>query len=221
MQTTYHPLTAKQKAELRGYVAWSTSVGRVVIFIIVALCLGGVLRSLVEHTKPGVHYLSWLVPTLVAMGLLFYISRRWTGGRHFREQVRADLRQGTMAAHRIDAVEAIEVEELEDEGPSFFVKTADGQVIVFTGQYLDRLKRRGFPWKSFEILEAPASKVFFGLKGLAGQLVPSFIREPFTLEEFNQFKCRNYRTIEVDFESLKTKPARPVSAAGRAQAPPR
>jgi hypothetical protein len=153
MQTTYHPLTAKQKAELRGYVARSTSVARVVIFIIVALCLAGVLRSLVEHTKPGAHYLWWAVPSLVIMALLFWISRRWTGGRHFRELVRADLRQGTAAVHRIDAVEAIEVDEQEDEGPSFFVKTADGQVILFTGQYLDRLKRRGFPWKSFEILE--------------------------------------------------------------------
>ncbi len=54
-----------------------------------------------------------------------------------------------MAAHRIDAVEAIEVDEQEDEGPSFFIKTVDGQVILFTGQYLNRLKARGFPWKPF------------------------------------------------------------------------
>ncbi len=209
-------MTAEQKAELRGNVALGTAVGRVVMFVILAICVTGSLRYLVEHTKPGAHYLWWVVPSFLVMGFLLVRSKRWTGGREFRQQVRADLAQGTVAAHRIDVVDVIEVEEREDEGPSYFVKTADGKIILLTGQYLERFKSRGFPWRSFEIIEAPLSKVFFGLKKLAAPLAPSFIRQPFTQDERKQFKCRKYRVVETDFESLKINETHPISVANAA-----
>ena len=209
-------MTAEQKAELRGYTASGTEVGRVVLFVVLAFCLGSSLRYLVEHTKPGAHYLWWAAPSLLITGFVYVRSKRWTGGREFRQQVKADVAQGTAAAHRVNAVDVIEVEEREDEGPSYFVKTTDGQILLFTGQYLDRFKRRGFPWRSFEIIEAPKSKVFFGLKELDAPLTPSFIRQPFTQDERKQFSCRKYRPVEADFESLKTKEAHPLGAANPA-----
>jgi len=216
MQTTYHSMTARQKAELRGYVALGTSVGRGALLVVFALCLTGAMRYLVEHTKPGAHYLWWVVPSLLVMGFVFVRSKRWTGGREFRQWVRADRAQGTVAAHRIDAVDIIEVEEREDEGPSYFVRTADGQIILLTGQFLEPFKSRGFPWRSFEIIEAPKSKLFFDLKELDAPLPPSFIRQPFTQGERQQFRCRKYRVVEADFESLKIREAQSTGAANAA-----
>ena len=213
MYTTYRPMTAKQKQEMWKYVGWPASVGRLVLFIMVAFFLTGSLRYLVEHAKPNTHYLWWGVPSLLVMVFIYIRSRRWTGGRAFRQQAKADIAQGFVAIHQIDAVEVIEVKEREDEGPSFFIKTADGQVILFSGQYLGRLKKQRFPWRSFEIIEAPSSKVFFGLKKLADPLFPSFIRQPFTENELKRFECKKYKTIEVDLESLKIMETQKVTSS--------
>jgi hypothetical protein len=207
MQTTYRAMTGRERAELQGYVAWSTSIFRAALFVVVGLCFAGVLRALVEKTKPGANFLWWVGPVVLLMAFLFSRAKRWTGGREFRHQVKADLKQGALAVHRVDVAEAIEVEEQEDEGPGYFVKTVTGEVMVFAGQYLDTYKRRKFPWKSFEIVEAPASKAFFALKRLDVPLAPSFIRQPFTWEEFKQFNCKNYKVIDADFESLKIRTA--------------
>lgn len=209
-------MTAKHKAELRGYVTWSTSLARVVLFAIAVFCLASLLRYLVEHTKPGAHWLWWLIPSLLVMALLYYRSGRWTGGPEFRRRVKADLEQGSVAAHHIDVIDAIEVEEREDEGPSYFVKTADGQVMLFTGQYLDAYKRHKFPWKSFELVEAPTAKVFFGLKRLGEPVTPSFLRQPFDGDEVKRYGCEKHQVVEVDFDSLKTKQAQ----SGSANVPP-
>ena len=180
---------------------------RAVMFVIAGLCLAGVLRALVEKTKRGAHFAWWAVPSALVMLFLFVRAKRWTGGGEFRQQVKADLKEGSIAVQRVDVVEAIEVEEREDEGPGYFVKTTTCEVMVLMGQDLDKYKRRGFPWKSFEIIRAPVSKKLFGLKRLDGPLPPSFVREPFTWEEFKQFHGKNYKVIEADFESLKTKEA--------------
>ena len=180
---------------------------RAVMFVIAGLCLAGVLRALVEKTKPGAHFAWWAVPSTLVMLFLFARAKRWTGGREFRQHVKADLKEGSIAVQRVDVVEVIEVEEREDEGPGYFVKTTTDEVMVLMGQDLDKYKRRGFPWKSFEIIRAPVSRVLFGLKKLDVPLPPSFVREPFTWEEFKQFDGKNYKVIEADFESLKIKEA--------------
>jgi hypothetical protein len=100
-------------------------------------------------------------------------------------------------------MDAIEVEEKEDEGPSYFLNTADGEVILFTGQYLDDYKQRKFPWRSFEIIEAPNSRVFFGLKQLGNPFEPSAHRLPFNFAEFKKFGGKKYQPLDMSFGELK------------------
>jgi len=176
--------------------------------MVTGLVIAKVLHFLVERTVPEAHFVWWLLPSLLAVACIYILSGNWTGGRGFRQQVKTDLAGGAVAVHRIDAVDAIEVEEHEDEGPSYFLRTTGGLTILFSGQYLDSYKRKGFPWKSFEMIEAPKSKVFFGLKELADRLKPSFIRQPFTSDELKQFRCKKYVILKNDFESLKVKEVR-------------
>lgn len=147
----------------------------------------------------------WIVPSVVVGVLLYRVAGRGTGGPKFRAAVRADIARGVTAAHRVVVVDAIEVEEQEDEGPAYFVLTADGKTMVFAGQYLEGYKRKGFPWKAFEILEAPESKVFFGLVPDGARLAPSLRRGPLTWEEHKRFVAgsRNYAILDVAFEALK------------------
>jgi hypothetical protein len=211
MTTTFRPLTAKQRAELQGCVAWSMYVFGVVLFLILVFLVASAFHFVHSHLArllPAIsHSLWWIVPTVIVVLLGCRFLMRSVQSRAFRAQVKSDLARGEAAVHLIDAVEAIEVEEQEDEGQTFFLKTAGGDTMVFSGQYLDTYTRKGFPWKAFEIIESPAAKIFFGLKKLGEPLSPSFTREPFTREEakIHRHYFSDYATIKDDFESLKTK----------------
>jgi hypothetical protein len=209
MDVTYRPLRKKERQELQGYVSSGIWLLRAVAFAAAMAVVGLVLRgahSLMSSRFPAFAHDAWWVVPLLALALALYgRSRRWTGGREFRARVRADLARGEVAVRRIVAVDAVEIEEQEDEGPGFFLLTSDGTTILFAGQYLDRLKSKGFPWTTFEISESPDARVFFGISGAGDRLKPSGCRSPLTYEEGKAFGIFsvNYRTVDVDFASLK------------------
>jgi hypothetical protein len=60
------------------------------------------------------------------------------------------------------------------------------RALLFAGQYLDRLKAKGFPWTAFDIK-------------------PSGRRPSFTWEEAKAFGVldRNYRFLDVEFEAIR------------------
>src|SRR6187399_1018666 len=129
-------MTARQKAELRSYLAPWIGVGRVILFLVVGTLLGALSRKAIESFHPGAHFLWWVVPTATFMVFVLVRAKRWTGGPELRERIRADLQAGVLHLQRINVAEAIEVTEAEDEGPAYFLKTTDGRVLVFSGQYL-------------------------------------------------------------------------------------
>jgi len=213
MQSSFEPFTKKQKSQLEGYVSLTVRSVRGILFLAIVFLVGASLRSIHFSFAPkqGIFALPewWIVPGIVFTCWFFYRWRRWTGGGRGVTQIRQDLARGEVAIHQIDVLDAIEVEELEDEGPSYFILTNDREVLYFSGQWLDREKRKGFPWKTFEIVEAPVSKTFFGIKKIGERLQPSYVRKALdwdTLKRFNSFSGR-YRILDVDFESLKADPA--------------
>lgn len=207
METTFQPLSQRRRAELRGYVAWGPALFRALLFVVAIGVVAWLLRTV--HARLGRPLLDsdliWIVLSVGLAVWLYRLGRRWTGGPGFRAAVRADLARGVVAVHRVVAVDAVEVEEQEDEGPSFFVLENDGSTLLFVGQYLDAYRRKGFPWKTFEILEAPESKIFFGLSPQGDRLVPSLRRPPLSWEEYKEFVAatRQYGVVDVDFEALK------------------
>ena len=203
------PLSRTQREELKGYIHWSTQLFRLFLFI-VAMGIVSLLAKLAHAAFLTIvpsagHDAWWLVPTFLVSVGLFVLSGRWTGGGHFRRAVRTDLAEGVVKAQRIAAVDAISVPEGEDEGPTYFIHTDDGKTLLLWGQYLETYQRRGFPWTEFEIVEAPHSRVFFGLVRIGDQLQPTLRPSPLSWEECKRYGDINaeFQFIDAPFETLK------------------
>ena len=209
MDTSHRPLTSKQRKELEGYISRSTAALRAFLFFIAAWLIAKsfkFIHHLVMGSFPPVSSdLFWIVPSFLIVWLLYVKSGQWTGGGEFRARVKADLAKGESVAYKVEALEAVEVEEREDEGPSYYIKTAGGATLLMAGQYLDGYKRGGFPWIAFEIIESPNAKVFFGLRKLGEPLATIQLRDPLTADQARELGVvgSEYQFLEIDFESLK------------------
>jgi hypothetical protein len=211
MEPSIRRLTKRQQADLRGYVATGTAIFRAAAFLaavaVVGLILRGLYRLVTTPATPSlVQQAWWGVPTLGFAAWLYRRAGGWTGGRAFRQKVRADLRGGVAVGRRVTAVDAIEIEEQEDEGPTFFLRTDDGRTMFFAGQYLERYQRKGFPWKAFDIFEAPESGLLMDIDAADERLVPSMRRGPLSWEHTKRLGLlrKRYGVIDVDFESLRS-----------------
>ena len=208
-EVEHRPLSRRQVAELRGYVAGSTAVGRAALFLAVvgvaALAFRAALRAAASVLPALSHAGWWIAPACFLAWLLYRRSSQWTGGPTFRRQVSRDLALGQLAVRRVEAVDAVAFEEVEDCGPCYVLLTRDGRKLLFDGQYLDSYRRRGFPWTSFEIREAPESGVFFGLRRLGERLMPSASLPSLSYAERKALGSFNkkYQTVDVDFAALK------------------
>lgn len=211
--TEYRPMNRHQRKELQGYVATSTTLFRGALFILSVGVTGLASRS-VAYRFPLIQEGLWLLAPIIVGVLLLRSSRNWTGGPDFRRKVRQDLAGGVAAVRRVCAVDAIEVEEAEDEGPAYFILTRDGQTLHVAFQELARYKSRGFPWTEFEFIEAPQSRTFFSIKKLGEKLEPSQIQPPHNWSDVKQpggFN-KHYQVLDIEFEKLKERS--PNVAAG-------
>ncbi|RZV39078.1 MAG: hypothetical protein EX272_01270 [Chromatiales bacterium] len=169
MQQETRKLTKKEREELESLVALSTQVGRAVLFLVAVTAIGAVFRALQGLVSIDVP--AWVLPTAAFGYWLYRRAGRWTGGPELRRRVRRDIDQGEARVTVIEPVDITEFEELEDEGPSYVIRTAGDDWLLLSGQEMLRHKRRGFPWSQFGVVEAPSSGVFFGLRK-TGDSVP-------------------------------------------------
>ena len=169
MQRETRKLTKRERDELQGVVAWSTQIGRAFLFLLVLFFVGAIFRSL--FALVAIDTPIWFVPTAILAYFLYRRAGRWTGGQAFRRLVRQDIENGEACVTVIRPVDVTEIEELEDEGPSYIVKTDENDWVVLSGQEMVAHKLRGFPWAQFSVDEAPHSSMFFGLTRM-GDPVP-------------------------------------------------
>ena len=210
METSLVELTEEQKSELENYASWTTSVGQIILFLLATFVIFKVFRyiyTLIERNYPAFAEYQWMVPALICTICLYCISKKWTGGRTERRKMEKDLKEGKALLIIIEAIECIEVTEQEDEGPGYIIKDKSERTVIFAGQYLLDYERKGFPWTKIGILEAPKSKVFFGLKQLGEPLKPSFVREHLTREEIENIPgpYGEYKFIDIPFENFKVR----------------
>jgi hypothetical protein len=193
-----------QRKELQGYVARPTTFFRASLFML-AVGLTGLVSRSVAHRAPLIPDGSWLLAPIAVGLLLLRSARNWTGGSDFRRRVRQDLAGGVAAVRRVSAVDAIEVEEAEDEGPAYFILTRDGQTLHVAFQELARYKTRGFPWTEFEFIEAPQSGTFFAIKKIGEKLEPLQVLPPRTWSDLKRLGGFNkhYQVLDIEFEKLK------------------
>ena len=205
---TYQPLTRRQRADLTGYVSPLIAAFRAAVFgaavATVGLALRAIHRAIVDDAPPLANEMLWVIPTLAFAVFLYRRAGRWTGGRAMRRRIRADLKRGEAEVRRIVATAAIEVEEQEDEGPAYFLHLSDGTTMLFAGQYLERLKRKGFPWTAFDIIETPVARIFLDIVRAGERLAPVATRQPLSWDEMKSYGTgdANYRTVDVEFADL-------------------
>ena len=138
----------------------------------------------------------WLAPQMLSM---------YRSGTRRSETLRKDLKGGKAQIRRYEAVDAIRVEEFEDEGTGFFLKLKDGRTLFLAGQHFYELEEeKKFPCSSFEIVETPNAKWPLGFSCTGPYFPPSFKRGPFPKNEIKlgRVPCDG-DLLEVDFESLK------------------
>jgi hypothetical protein len=115
------------------------------------------------------------------------------------------LASGRARVTRYEIVDAIAVQESEDEGIGFYLQLTDGRVLYLGGQYLYELaETRRFPSTAFEISRVAASGGFLALTPLGDYLAPSTEREPFTVEEYEHNRIpEDAAFVEAKFEDLR------------------
>ena len=203
VQRREDPLTKRERAELVGYVARSTVWARAILFALALAAVAGLAFKVQRWLSIDQPF--WVVPTALAGLVLYWRSRRWTGGRDLRARIRLDLESNTAAVHILSVVDAIRVEEAEDEGPTFFLKLETGETVAIGGQFLDRFVTRGFPWRQFEIREGARSGLFLGLEGRGERIVPSLVRPPLSLATVRELGIGRVRwkVLPMAFEELR------------------
>lgn len=207
METSYRPLSKRQRRDLAGYVSVGPALFRATLFVVAVAAIGAVLRAMHRQFVRGSldSDLVWIIPTLAFAWWLYRRSVRWTGGRALRDAVRRDLERGEVAVHRIQAVDAVEIEEQGDSGPSYFVLDDTGSVFLFAGQYLDMVRKKGFPWTTIEVVEAPTSKRFIRVESAGEPLVPSVRHASFPRDQLRAVVAipREWGIVDLDFDAVK------------------
>jgi len=90
-----------------------------------------------------------------------------------REAYRQDLAQGVAEVRTFRARECYRVEELEDEGSSYYLHLEDGPVLFLSGQYLyEPEDKKEFPCTEFDIVRGPRSRVLLGVVCRGSYLPP-------------------------------------------------
>jgi hypothetical protein len=172
----------------------------IVVFLIVLL-----LISFLEGPPP------WTVPTALACGVaagaghFVFWQKREERAAARRAADRAKAVEGEVTVTRYEALDAIAVEEFEDEGLHYYLLLDDGRTLFLSGQYLYTPVERGFPWRIFEIVRIPSKDWVLAVVSRGNPLPPSHTRRPFTEEEMRDDAAPVDGTVSsLDWASLKT-----------------
>lgn len=201
MESIEEPLSKRQREEMEGIVAISTQVSRAGFFLLFVLAVGALFRWIQHLAWQG--FPVWVVLTVAASVWVYVRSVRWTGGPELRRKIREDLAAGTVVVSIVEPESVEEVGELEDEGPSFIVRTLEGNQFLLTGQEMGRYKSKEFPWRKFGVIETPRSRRFLGLRRMGEPMPVSKKHPPFTYQQAKHLGCFQCNFIELDESKRK------------------
>jgi hypothetical protein len=157
----------------------------------------------------------YVTPARPILPLLFAAAAAWVlyqaiiffrGERNQSRLLRTDLREGSGEVRQYTAVDAVRVEEAEDEGTGFFVKLTDGRILFLVGQHFYELEEdRSFPCARFEYTRTPNSKWFLDFVCTGEHFPPSYSRGAFPRRDWKRGKVpRDGEVFVGDFEALKS-----------------
>jgi hypothetical protein len=132
----------------------------------------------------------------------------WRQGRMLptgpRRALNKDLEQGLVDDLHFEVVEALVVQEQEDEGPGYYLKLVDGRVLFLRGPYLTDAEEEGFPRARLCAARARESRTLLQLR-CDGPPVPVAGRLPgFGPEDGKADRAPlDGALLDIDFEALK------------------
>lgn len=161
--------------------------------------------------------LGWIAAVAGAIAVACDLYMHRSAGKAFaavRAAYTRDLAAGTAVRTTYEVVDALSVEEYEDEGSAYYLKLADGRVLFLQGQYLyeyeagedddGRPTPARFPASRFTIERTAESGLFLDLSDLGALLVPSGKLPVFTSADYRAGAVpRDGAVLTVDFESLQ------------------
>jgi hypothetical protein len=205
MEIADRPFTKNEREELESYVALYIQLLRAVLFLVFIAFVGTLLRSIEVGLLGDSYY--FLIATAIVAALIYFRSKRWTGGTELRRQIREDLKVGKAKVLILEPATVVEIEEVEDEGPSYIIENTSGETILLTGQHLYQAKHRRFPWSRIEIVEAPHSSMFLSLKKAGSPIPVTSKRAALPYETAKQLGCfdRSYIILDEAGKSLLNK----------------
>ena len=182
------PLTEEEKGHLRAYAPnallalWPPLVSGA--FFLLLLCIPIVLIG--KYWSPAKPYQPILF-IVAAVALLPQLVRFYKDERSRSRDLRDDIRRGEAEVRQYTAVEAIRVEEAEDEGTGFFMRLRDGNILFLCGQHFYELEDQGrFPSDRFEYALAPTSQWSLGFESTGDYLPVSYSRSAFSLKDMRR-----------------------------------
>ena len=149
-----------------------------------------------------------LVPALVAglaAAAVFARLRRAHRRDPWYARLDRDLAEGLARESTCQVVDAIRVEEFEDEGSQYYLRLRDDRVLFLAGQYLYEPEEEGrFPRSEVSVVRAPHTGTVLDLRCEGAPVAVSGVRAPFDMEDHRAGRVpEDGQLVDVPFESLR------------------
>lgn len=202
------PLTREEQRVFRARIGCHGPIFRFFrILAIAVLCVGTLatggafLAKEVPFVKEHQNALLLVFAvTGVFVGILFDHKTKFPA--HTRPLAQ-ELGRGLGLVRRFEIIDAIQVNEFEDNGYAFYLRLANGKVLYLMGQYLyEPTDQKRFPCTSLEVVYSPESQLVLSI-GYGGEyLEPSSDLPSPSIEEFDKGKVPEDGTV-IDSRSSK------------------
>lgn len=224
MTTTTRPLSVEERTALAQLASpraqlQSEVLSILVVFMFTFMLGVGMTRWLAGPPRGATLALLGGVAAVVALSLLVYVRRSVSPNLSAeRAKHSDDLTRGLAEVTTHEVVDALRVEEFEDEGSAYYLKLADGRVLFLAGQYLYDYEAgededaqstpARFPCRRFKLERAAASGLLLELTPLGPAFPPSGTLPAFRTEDHHADRVpEDGQVLDVDFESLRARRA--------------
>lgn len=204
---THRPLTEEEKGVLREYTPnalmalWPPLAAGAFFFLLLSIPIL-LLGRFWNASKPFLPVLFGIAGVWV----LLQAVRMYKDELKMSRGLREDLNRGEAEVRQYTAVEAIRVEEREDEGTGFFLKLSDGQILFLCGEHFYQLEdQKRFPSEQFELVIAPNSMWSLNFEASGDYLPVTYSRPPFPEKTWKEgtLPCEGDLFVG-DFDALKS-----------------
>ena len=206
MDETLRPLTAHER-EILERLRTSRPAGgaRFAAFLAFLVSLGLFLILSPASWQIGVRSLAPVAAALVVAVVVFTRMRARERRSDWTDRLARDLAGGVARVSTYRVEDAIQVEEFEDEGSSWYLKLDDGRVAFLTGQYLYEVEESGaFPSAVVSVTRAPESAIVFEVRCEGTSLSASGRTPHFTTSDYDQGRVpEDGALVAVEWESLR------------------